>query len=96
MPVQNRRNRRQGLRRICVGWMVGVGHPWYGKINSRRMLRWQSLPPPQARGRAKRGKHQFSSATVMVDERELSCTFWRMMSRSGLAKGQVAVGVPPR
>ena len=28
--------------------------------------------------------HQLSSATVTVDERELSCTFWLMMSRRGL------------
>jgi hypothetical protein len=30
--------------------------------------------------------HQFSSTTVTVDERELSWTFWRMMSRRGLER----------
>ena len=38
----------------------------------------------------KRAKHQLSSATVTVDERELSCTFWRMMPRSGLGKDRRA------
>ena len=35
MLVQNKRNPRRGLCRVCVGWTVGVGHPWYEKEKSR-------------------------------------------------------------
>ena len=39
----------------------------------------------EGRERNKSGAaHQLSSATVIVDERELSWTFWHMISRRGL------------
>ena len=50
-----------------------------------RTINGHSCPHGSDEGQ-KRVKHQLSSATVMVEERELSCTFWRMMSRSGLTK----------
>ena len=75
--------------------MAGVGRPWYQKKKETRKekrkrgkgrtIKGHSCPRESEDG-PKRVKHQFSSATVTVDERELSCTFWRMMSRSGLGK----------
>ena len=53
------------------------------KRGKGRTIKGHSCPRESEEGR-ERVKHQLSSATVTVDERELSCTFWRMMSRRGL------------
>jgi hypothetical protein len=74
--------------------MAGVGHPWYQKKKKEekkrnggkgRTINGHSCPHESEEGQ-KRVKHQLSSAAVTADERELSCTFWRIMSRSGLGK----------
>jgi len=68
---------------------MGVGRPWCQKRKGSRVegrtINDHSRSHESEEGQ-KRAKHQLSSATVTVDERELSCTFWRMMSRSELGR----------
>jgi hypothetical protein len=72
---------------VWNGWWEWVtpGMREEGKKKRRKgvMMVFHSRPR-KPKGGAKRVKHQFSSATLTIDERELSCTFWRMMSRRGL------------